>query len=156
VETKANVVGIVIGTVAGLLIGAGGGYMFATKTYNDQVAALAQSANAKLAAANEQIQKSNEQQQALAMPDLPTRVSFRPALIGSGLVAQIQNFGATELVIAATAKSAATNQQKSWRLVIAPGKSANIGHMEGWSFADGDELELVESGYRPLKFHVAR
>jgi hypothetical protein len=161
VKAKGNIAGVVMGTVAGLLIGAGGGFTFATKTYNEQVAKINQSANAKLAAAdaqiqkqNEQIQKQNEQAQEMAQPELPLRVSVRNALMGGGKVAQLHNFGATQLAVAVTAHSSASNQENKWRIVIPPNGTQDIGHTQGWTFASGDELAIFETGYRPMKVDI--
>jgi hypothetical protein len=142
-----NGVTIAVSLAAGLLIGGGGGYLVAGAKFNEQVAALTQAANA-------QIQKGNEVQKALALPDLPLRVNMRKALMGAGEVAQLQNFGGRELVVAVVAHSPATNQSREWRLVIAPGTAQELGHKEGWAFASGDELSITDTAFRPMKVNV--
>ena len=160
-ESKGSFIGIVTGTVAGILIGAAAGFTLATKAYNEQVAALNQSANAKLAAAdaqiqrqNEQLQKQGEQAHEMAQPELPLRVSVRNAHIPGRKVAQLHNLGATELAVAVTGYSSASNQQNKWRIAIPPNATLEIGHTQGWTFAPGDELTISEDGYRTLKFNI--
>jgi len=154
---------IVVGAVVGLLIGGGGVYLLTTKQFDEKVASITQDANTKLAvanrkltAANAQLATMNMQNQALAQPDPPVRVITRRALLGNRLVVQFRNYGATKLEVGVTAKSAASNQQGTWHLVLAPNQTRDIGHHQGWAFANGDEIELFESGYRPLKVLVQK
>jgi hypothetical protein len=215
---KGRGVAIAVGALAGLVVGAGGGYLLASGQFDNEVAALTQAADAQITAANRRIQMAEEQQRALvqinaanqriqeaqeqqhvldqqaseqqrarrersaaqqatlvahaneqqsaapektketdpapAQPDLPVRVSLRSALMGSGKVAQLHNFGATELAVAVTVRSNASNQQKEWRIVIPANGTKQIGRRQGWNFAFGDELELLQDGYRPMKIRV--
>jgi len=89
-----------------------------------------------------------------SQPALSLTIASRKALLGSGLVVRFENVGTTEIVAGVTARSTTTNQQKDWRLVISPGKYEELGHLQGWAFVSGDEIEVVENGYRPMKFRV--
>jgi len=160
---RGDVIKNVFSAVAGLWIGSGGGFLLATKHYNEEVASVTQNANAKLAEANSklavasaQLITMNVEKQARAQPELPVRVITRPALTGNGLVVQFQNYGATELKLGITAKGAVSNQQGTWHLVLAPNQTREIRHLRGWAFANGVEIELFEGGYRPLKVLVQK
>lgn len=100
------------------------------------------------------LEQANEKERKLAKPDLPVRVWVRRAFVGGGMVAMMHNFGNKELALAVTAHSGATNQQYAWNIVLAPNATQEIGNDQGWAFAAGDELELSESGFRPMSFHV--
>jgi hypothetical protein len=89
-----------------------------------------------------------------SQPALSLTIASRKALLGSGLVVRFENVGTTEIVAGVTARSTTTNQQKDWRLVISPGKYEELGHLQGWAFVSGDEIEVLENGYRPMKFRV--
>jgi len=135
----------------GLVAGGALMYLATSGQYNAQVAAITQAADKQIADTRAQLADARAQQHELALPDLPVRVSSRKALFSNGKVAQVHNFGSTELVIAAAVHSSASNQQNSWRLVIPAGKTMEIGQGQGWAFASGDELTLTETGFRPMK-----
>jgi hypothetical protein len=63
----------------------------------------------------------------VAKPDLPVMVSFRPALLGSGLVAVFKNTSSTQLEVAATFSSAATGMRRGANLVIPGNGMQEIG-----------------------------
>jgi len=100
------------------------------------------------------LEQAKEKERKLAKPDLPVRVWLRKSFTGSGRAALAHNFGARELDLAVTARSGATGEQKSWRLVLAPNATQDLGVDQGWEFAPGDEIELAESRFRPMTVPV--
>ena len=148
----------IVAALVGVGVGGALGYWIeysAAQTEKTQMAAQAQARlDAVIHDANAKLDAANKQQQALAQQDLPVRVTKRPSLLGHGMVTQIQNFGGNQLALRVTAHSAATNQQREWRIVLGPNQSQELGQQEGWAFAVGDELDLFEDGYRPMKVRV--
>jgi len=136
---------------AALLIGGGIAYTVSQNQAANKAAAAKQVADAEIAAAKK---AAAENERALAMPDLPVKVSTRKAMLGSGLVAQIRNFSGAELALAVTASSSATSQFKKFQIVVPAGGAIEIGHSEGWPFTTGDELLITENGYRPMKVRI--
>jgi len=91
----------------------------------------------------------------LAKPDLPIKVWAHKPPSGPGLVAQVHNFGNTELVVAVTSHGAGSAAQGTWRGVLAPNSSQLVGKDGGWTLIAGDVLELQADGFRPMSFTVA-
>jgi hypothetical protein len=111
-------------------------------------------AETKLVAATEQL-KSNEGQLAeVSKPDLPVSVSFRAALLGSGLVAIFKNNGAKPIEVAAEFTSTVTGTKRSADLVLEPNLAKQIGHAEGWPFAAGQHIRLTNNQFRPAEYEV--
>jgi hypothetical protein len=100
------------------------------------------------------MEQAKERERDLAKPDLPVKVWVRRAAPGGGLVAQIHNFGAKELVLAVTSPGAAGGQQNEWHTVIAPNATQVVGKDAGWALVPGDELALEAEGFRPMSFAV--
>jgi len=74
-------------------------------------------------------------------------VKYRQALTGAGLVLQIKNLSDRNLSILATFKNPTMHQEKSFRVDIGPGKFTEIGHLEGWTFASGDQIAISHNDY---------
>lgn len=87
-------------------------------------------------------------EQRAAKPNMPIRVSTRDALTGSGLVAQFTNSSDRYIAVVATFTNPTTNQSLRARVDISPNDTKEIGHLEGWAFASGDEILLEHSDYR--------
>jgi hypothetical protein len=100
------------------------------------------------------LQRANERERKLAEPDLPVRVWMRPPLLGPRLVARLHNFGTKELTLAVTAHRATSSEKATWQIVLASNGTQEIGADGAWSFAPGDDIDLAQSGFRPLTFHV--
>jgi hypothetical protein len=81
-------------------------------------------------------------------PTLPVSVSYRQAILGPGLVARFTNESSESLELRVRADSPATNFYHAWYLVIPPGRTREIGPLEGWSFLDGQRLELSNVNFR--------
>jgi hypothetical protein len=100
------------------------------------------------------LQRANERERKLAQPDLPVRVWMRPPLLGPRLVARLHNFGTKELTLAVAAHRATSNAKATWQIVLAPNGTQELGGDGAWSFAPGDDIDLAQSGFRPMTFHV--
>lgn len=91
----------------------------------------------------------------LAKPDLPVKVWVHKPVVGPGLVAQVHNFGNSDLVLSVTSRGAGAAVQGTWHGVVAPNANQVIGKDAGWILIPGDQLDLDADGYRPMIFVVA-
>jgi type II secretory pathway pseudopilin PulG len=85
----------------------------------------------------------------LAKPDLPLQLSFRHALVASGLVLTIRNPSSTELPVVAQFTGSGARSQ-AFRLVIPSNGAKDVGGLEGWAFSPGDSVSLSNPNYRVL------
>ena len=85
------------------------------------------------------------------LPDLPVEAGKRKALTGSGLVAQFENRSGKALPIQITFTNATFRRAKTFNHICEPKKVFEIGHLEGWNVATGDEVTIVSAGYKPLR-----
>ncbi len=83
-------------------------------------------------------------------PDLPVRVSFRPAWMGQGMVATLRNVAAQPLSLMVEVRDPVAHLSKSFAFDINPGASADIGHAQGWLMTSGQSLEVGASGYKSV------
>lgn len=97
-------------------------------------------------------QRAQEEIAKLAKRDLPVSVGFREALLGSGLVAIIENHSGKPLEVAAEFSSDKTGDRKRVSLVIPANGQVNYGHTEGWAFASGQKIKLTNSDYREATY----
>ena len=103
------------------------------------------------------IMETNEQQERLdseiarinSLPEMPIQVTYREALMGSGLVSSFKNTSNRHLSVLVALENPSMNQSKSIRLDLAPGQVTEIGHMEGWAFSSGDKISVTHNEYRP-------
>lgn len=109
--------------------------------------ALQSALDATIAEANAKLQQASKR-------DLPISVSFRQALLGSGLVATFKNNSSQTLEVAAVFSSPSTGQQKQTNLVIPSNGVQEIGHAEGWAFAAGNHVTLTNNEFRPIEYVV--
>ena len=100
------------------------------------------------------LQRANERERKLAQPDLPLRIWMRAPRFGPRLVVKLHNFGTKDLSLAITAHRPASNEKAEWQIVIPPNANQDIGTDASWTFAPGDNLEVTQSGYRPMTFPV--
>jgi anti-sigma-K factor RskA len=103
---------------------------------------------------NSIIAEANAKIAELSKRDLPITVSFRSALLGSGLVGVFKNHSSSSLEVAAVMSSPTTNQEKRANLVIPANGSQEIGHAEGWPFAAGHRIKLSNGNYRDIEYTV--
>jgi hypothetical protein len=111
-------------------------------------------ANMRLNDAESRLRANEARLTEVAKPDLPVMVSFRPALLGSGLVAVFKNTNSTQLEVAATFSSAATGIRRGANLVIPGNGMQEIGYAQGWTFAAGQHIRLTNGEYRPAEYQV--
>ena len=86
---------------------------------------------------------------------VPINVSTRSSLIGEGQVATISNpTGKTLYNVRLVCRNTAYNQKKVYfEEIWPPGKSIEIGWMEGWRFEPGETLTITASGYALSRWH---
>lgn len=114
-----------------------------------QAAQNAAQLQGQVAQLQQQAAQSAVQLQQEAKPDLPVTISFRRALLGSGMVATFKNVGASPLEVAAIFVSQATGQQQRRNLVLPPNIIQEIGPAQGWPFAPGQRVLLSNANFRP-------
>jgi hypothetical protein len=85
-----------------------------------------------------------------SQPDLPVRVSFRPAWMGQGMVATLRNDATQPISLMVEVRDPGAQRSKSFAFDINPGDSADIGHAQGWLVTSGQSLRVAASGYRSL------
>jgi hypothetical protein len=83
-------------------------------------------------------------------PDLPVRVSFRPAWMGQGMVATFRNVATQPISLMVEVRDPVAHRSKSFALDINPGGSADIGHAEGWLVTSGQSLRVAATGYKSV------
>jgi hypothetical protein len=83
-------------------------------------------------------------------PDLPVRVSFRPAWMGQGMVATLRNVAAQPISLMVEVRDPSAHRSKSFALDIGPEGSADIGHAQGWLVTSGQSLKVAASGYKSV------
>ena|SRR3990170_6283355 len=86
-----------------------------------------------------------------SLPPIPVEVKYRPALMGPGLVLHVSNTSEVPLVALVNLTNPTTKQSKSFRLDIQAKGSTELGHLEGWVLAMGDELQISNDAYRSWK-----
>jgi hypothetical protein len=94
--------------------------------------------------------KGQEQQQRAEQrkPDMPLKVGYRKAVLGPGLVLLMENRSERHLAVVLTVGNPTTKQIKSFRVDVSPKQTAEVGHLEGWTFASGDSLKIAHTDYR--------
>jgi hypothetical protein len=114
----------------------------------------AQALQAALDTANQRIEQANAALREASKRDLPVSVTFRPALLGSGLVATFKNNSSRTLEVAAVFSSPNTGQQRQANLVLPSSGVQEIGHSDGWPFTSGQHITLTNTDFRPVEYIV--
>ena len=83
-----------------------------------------------------------------SLPVLPVEVATRPAMMGSGEVLMLKNTSDTSLVALVTLKNPTKKKEKSFQVDIPAGEKSEIGHMEGWTVAAGDEITIFNESFQ--------
>jgi hypothetical protein len=83
-------------------------------------------------------------------PDLPVRVSFRPAWMGQGMVATLRNVAAEPISLMVEVRDPQAHRSKAFAFDISPGGSADIGHAQGWLVTSGQSLKVAATGYKTV------
>lgn len=83
-------------------------------------------------------------------PELPVRVSFRPAWMGQGMVANFRNVGTEQLTLMIEFRDPNLRVSRDFALVVEPGASAEVGHSQGWLVNSGQSVRVSASGFKSV------
>ncbi|HUI61850.1 MAG TPA: hypothetical protein VLX90_16605 [Steroidobacteraceae bacterium] len=83
-------------------------------------------------------------------PELPVRVSFRPAWMGQGMVASFQNVSGQSLTLMIEFRDPGRQISRDFALVVAAGATADVGHAQGWLVTSGQSVRVAASGYKSV------
>ncbi len=83
-------------------------------------------------------------------PDLPVRVSFRPAWMGQGMVATLRNTATQPISLMVEVRDPTAHRSKSFAFDIGAGGSADIGHAQGWLVTSGQSLKVAATGFKSV------
>jgi len=90
------------------------------------------------------------QERTPAKPELPVRLTFRDALLGSGKRAVLENLSDNALDVVLEVKSPLTGAHFTRTFIINPRSYGQIGRAQGWPFARGDLVTVSHPRYRAL------
>lgn len=151
-----------------MLIVAGIAFFSVSKSHDDELAAKEQQVEfmrteakkteeqAKLAVQNAETeaklanQRADEEARLAAIPELPVSISTRNSLLGSGIVAVIENNSSSEFAVIAEFTNPGINATKTVRLDLPAKSKVEVGHLEGWRFQSGDTIKLSNEHYKEL------
>jgi hypothetical protein len=83
-------------------------------------------------------------------PELPVRVSFRPAWMGQGMVASFRNVGTQQLTLMVEFRDPNLRTSRDFAIVVEAGASADVGHPQGWLVSSGQSVRVAASGYKSV------
>jgi len=83
-------------------------------------------------------------------PDLPVRVSFRPAWMGQGMVASFRNVSNQQLTLMIEFRDPSTRSSRDFAFVVEAGATADVGHAQGWLVTSGQSVRVAASGYKSV------
>jgi hypothetical protein len=101
----------------------------------------------------ESVQAALEQEKS-RLPAVPVRIEMRRSAMGRGLVAMFTNTSAMHLPLMMATRNPTTEAVNQKSLQIAPGKTVEIGYLEGIQFASGDQVRLRSAGFEELRYTV--
>src|SRR5882724_10856556 len=84
-------------------------------------------------------------------PELPVRVSFRPAWMGQGMVASFRNVGSQQLTLMVEFRDPNLRSSKDFAIVVEAGATAEVGHPQGWLVNSGQSVRVSASGFKSVK-----
>ena len=84
-------------------------------------------------------------------PELPVRVSFRPAWMGQGMVASFRNVGTQQLTLMVEFRDPNLRTSRDFAIVVEPGSTAEVGHPQGWLVNSGQSVRVSASGFKSVK-----
>lgn len=113
-----------------------------------------QATEAQATAEQRQLQTTEANLAAEARPDLPVNLSFRKALLTTGLVGVFRNTSNKELEFVLDLESPATGRHIRKSVVLNPNGFLEIGAQQGWPFASGQRIMLNNPAYRPRAYTV--
>jgi hypothetical protein len=86
---------------------------------------------------------------------MPVSITFRQASAGAGYVLQIHNKSGKRMPLKITMTNPTFNKTKTFDAVADAGAlPLEIGHLEGWTFTSGDSVEVVCTGFDPIKSKI--
>ena len=88
-------------------------------------------------------------QRVAQLSQVPVRVATRQSITGPGLVAIITNDSAKTLSVSADFTNPTLHHSQTRSLILRPHRPIQIGYLEGWAFASGDQIVLRSDGYEP-------
>jgi hypothetical protein len=142
---------------AGLIVSIGFNvWQFTTNQKQDRDITTSQALSALLQNQLERAQSQIAQLTPLATRavTIPISVSTRKALAGSGLVLVFKNNGGKLLTLNIRCTNPAFNTSKVFRLDVNPGMASELGHLQGWAAASGDEVEIACEGYEKQSLKI--
>jgi hypothetical protein len=83
-------------------------------------------------------------------PELPVRVSFRPAWMGQGMVASFRNVGGQQLSLMVEFRDSSLKSSRDFAIVVEAGATADVGHPEGWLVSSGQSVRVSASGFKSV------
>jgi len=83
-------------------------------------------------------------------PELPVRVSFRPAWMGQGMVASFRNVGNQQLTLMVEFRDPNLRSSRDFAIVVEAGATADVGHAQGWLVNSGQNVRVAASGYKSV------
>jgi hypothetical protein len=83
-------------------------------------------------------------------PELPVRVSFRPAWMGQGMVASFRNVGSQQLTLMVEFHDPNLKASRAFAIVVDAGATADVGHPQGWLVNSGQSVRVAASGYKSV------
>jgi hypothetical protein len=107
-----------------------------------------------VAQSNKVVEDANMKIYAASLSEVTADLSFRSAMMGSGLVAKITNSSGVSTPFTIEAKRPSTGQSKSFDVVLDSGGMSEIGHSEGWPFIDGDIVTVSQPGHKSRVYSV--
>ena len=83
-------------------------------------------------------------------PELPVRVSFRPAWMGQGMVASFRNVGSQQLTLMVEFRDSNLRSSRDFAMVVEAGATAEVGHPQGWLVNSGQSVRVSASGFKSV------
>jgi hypothetical protein len=83
-------------------------------------------------------------------PELPVRVSFRPAWMGQGMVASFRNVGSQQLTLMVEFRDPNLRSSRDFAIVVEAGTTAEVGHSQGWLVNSGQSVRVAASGFKSV------
>jgi len=83
-------------------------------------------------------------------PELPVRVSFRPAWMGQGMVASFRNVGTQQLTLMVEFRDSSLRSSRDFAIVVEAGATAEVGHPQGWLVNSGQSVRVSASGFKSV------
>jgi hypothetical protein len=83
-------------------------------------------------------------------PELPVRVSFRPAWMGQGMVASFRNVSNQQLTLVVEFRGSSLKSSRDFAIVVEGGAAAEVGHPQGWLVSSGQSVRVSASGFKSV------